>query len=154
MSKKKDNEGAADGSVTEPQAPPAASAPEASPSEEIEALRARIAELEASTAAAEARALDLEESLHAIRAEARRQIHEFGAKLRELGEAAEAQSGSTRETDQRTITVELSRSFKSLTIAGLRLVQGAPVTIARAKLSPRQLAALKSDERVRVTERG
>lgn len=153
MSKKKTEEG--DGAVIEPSPPPPP--PEDPPIpqvDEVEALRARVAELEASTAAAEARALDLEESLHAIRAEARRQIQEFGAKLRQLGEAAEAQSGSTRETDQRTITVELSRSFKSLTIAGLRLVQGAPVTIARAKLSPRQLAALKSDERVRVTERG
>lgn len=158
MSKKKDNEGAADGSVTESQA--TSSTPETKPDDaksspsEVEELRARVAELEGAKDAAERRAAEVERSLERIQREAHRSMRELGAKLREIGEAAEARASSKDEADTRSVVIELHPRFKSLTIAGIRLMKGAPVTIARSKLSQRQIAALTSDERVRVTERG
>lgn len=155
MSSKKKTEDVAEGS-TESQATSTEAKPDGAqaPPSEVEELRARVAELEGAKDAAEQRAAEVERSFQELQRETHRTMRDLGAKLREIGEAAEAQISSKTEADTRTVVVELSPRFKSLTVAGLRLVKGAPVTIARSKLSPRQLEALKSDERVRVTERG
>jgi len=153
MSKKKTEEG--DGAVIEPSTPPPPPPedPPTPPVDEVEALRARVAELEESKNLAERRAESLEDSLRGLRAESKRSLRELVARLREIGDAAESRAGSKDEGDSRELVVALHPEFKSLTIAGIRFVRGAPTRLQLSKLNQRQISALKSDSRVRVTER-
>lgn len=160
MSSKKKTEEGDDATVSD-QSSPSDPTPQSSPSDpttppvaEVEALRARVAELEESTSAAERRAESLEDSLRGLRAESQRLFRELGAQLRVIGEVAEDRAGTKDEDDSRELVVVLDSEFKSLTIAGIRFVRGVPTRLQLSKLKQRQIAALKSDPRVRVTERG